>query len=374
MGLETGTYINDLTITNPIAGDPKSQGDDHLRLIKKVLKNTVNGFTGPAIITGTDAGVVDVYVLTPSPALAAYVAGMLVLFSPGTTNTTASTLNISGLGAKAIKTVSGAALIADDIVAGSYYLLIYDGTNFRIINGPTKNYVDQASLTASLPSQTGNGGKFMKTDGSSASWERVEGLIFNGSGVGVAANTTLSVSNVGKWHEIQSGGLTVTLPPVANVVTGDTYTFKAQHPFTLAADGAELIHSTATAATTLSIADDEYLTLASNGTAWYVVSRGYNYAAAGSSKLWLLCGTAGNILDSFNITSITDVGTGQLTVTIANDFASVNYAVNATTLNSGATIATALNQAAGSFSIRSLSGGGVFTDPVGYGISAYGDQ
>ena len=40
MALETGTYVNDLVITNPTGSDSISVGDDHIRLIKKVLKNT----------------------------------------------------------------------------------------------------------------------------------------------------------------------------------------------------------------------------------------------------------------------------------------------------------------------------------------------
>ena len=40
MSLETGDYINDLVITNPTASDPVSQGDDQLRLIKKVVKQS----------------------------------------------------------------------------------------------------------------------------------------------------------------------------------------------------------------------------------------------------------------------------------------------------------------------------------------------
>lgn len=40
MGLETGTYISDLTPAWPTASETKSQGDDHLRLIKEVVKNT----------------------------------------------------------------------------------------------------------------------------------------------------------------------------------------------------------------------------------------------------------------------------------------------------------------------------------------------
>lgn len=48
MALESGTYIDDLTITNPPGTDAKSQGDDHFRLIKKVLKNTFPGLGGAA--------------------------------------------------------------------------------------------------------------------------------------------------------------------------------------------------------------------------------------------------------------------------------------------------------------------------------------
>jgi hypothetical protein len=40
MPLEAATYINDLVVTNPPSSDSKSQGDDHLRLIKAALKAT----------------------------------------------------------------------------------------------------------------------------------------------------------------------------------------------------------------------------------------------------------------------------------------------------------------------------------------------
>ena len=40
MALETGNFINNLVPANPPAGDPVSQGDDHLRLIKKVVQQS----------------------------------------------------------------------------------------------------------------------------------------------------------------------------------------------------------------------------------------------------------------------------------------------------------------------------------------------
>lgn len=49
MGLETATYVDELVATNPVGTtDPKSQGDDHLRLIKSVLKTTFPGLAGGA--------------------------------------------------------------------------------------------------------------------------------------------------------------------------------------------------------------------------------------------------------------------------------------------------------------------------------------
>lgn len=47
MALETGTYISDLNKNNPAPGDPKSQGDDQIRLVKEVLLNTLPLVTGP---------------------------------------------------------------------------------------------------------------------------------------------------------------------------------------------------------------------------------------------------------------------------------------------------------------------------------------
>lgn len=38
MGLETATHINDLNSSNPLGSDTKAQGDDHIRLLKDVVK------------------------------------------------------------------------------------------------------------------------------------------------------------------------------------------------------------------------------------------------------------------------------------------------------------------------------------------------
>lgn len=135
MALETGNYINDLVITNPTSTDPKSQGDDQIRLLKTVLKETLNGFTGAILVTATDTGTATGHVLAPSTALVGYTPMLCLLYRANITNTGALTVNVSGLGVRSIKTMAGADPTAGDIVAGYPMLLMYDGTNFVTLGG-----------------------------------------------------------------------------------------------------------------------------------------------------------------------------------------------------------------------------------------------
>ena len=51
MALETAQYISGLVQTNPTSTDTVSQADDHIRLIKKVLKDTFPNINGPVTAT-----------------------------------------------------------------------------------------------------------------------------------------------------------------------------------------------------------------------------------------------------------------------------------------------------------------------------------
>ena len=59
MALESTTYINGLVATNPTGTDPKSQGDDHIRLVKSAIKNTFTGITGEVTATHTELNYCD---------------------------------------------------------------------------------------------------------------------------------------------------------------------------------------------------------------------------------------------------------------------------------------------------------------------------
>lgn len=51
MALEIANTINQLVESNPLGTDNKSQGDDHIRLIKKTLRNTFPNITGPITVS-----------------------------------------------------------------------------------------------------------------------------------------------------------------------------------------------------------------------------------------------------------------------------------------------------------------------------------
>lgn len=91
----------------------------------------VSSVAGTDTITGT---------LTPVPS--AYADGQMFVFVPANTNTGATTINLSSLGAKSIF-IGGAALTGGELVAGVPVGIRYDGTQFEVM------FVGSASLSQS---------------------------------------------------------------------------------------------------------------------------------------------------------------------------------------------------------------------------------
>lgn len=161
-----------------IAGAPNAtttvKGIVELATQSEIDARTATGGTGASLV-GTpdlarstllsdykvDTGTANAYVITPVPAVSAYTTGQIFSFKPVNANTTASTLNVSGLGVKSIKTTNGSALVANDIIASQIVVVEYDGTNMVMINPA------QSSL---LPAQTGNSGKLLSTNATVPSW------------------------------------------------------------------------------------------------------------------------------------------------------------------------------------------------------------
>lgn len=84
---------------------------------------------------GTSGGSANAQTLSPSPAITAYAAGQRFSFIAGYTSSSAATLNVSGLGAKNIYYApTKSALKGNEIIAGAIYSVIYDGTQFLLMN------------------------------------------------------------------------------------------------------------------------------------------------------------------------------------------------------------------------------------------------
>ena len=153
MALEdlTGTkYIDDLVSANPAVGDDVSEGDDHIRGIKNVLKTTLPNVTGAITPTHTELNYVD-----------GVTSAIQTQIDNKTTNATHSG-EVTG---------ATALTIADNVV---------DEANLKVSNTPSNGYFLSAQSgntggmtwaeVDALPTQTSNSGKFLTTNGSAASW------------------------------------------------------------------------------------------------------------------------------------------------------------------------------------------------------------
>src|SRR5260370_370679 len=86
---------------------------------------------------GTSTGAANTYAITIStPVPQAYAAGQAFQFLTHQANAGAATLNVNGLGAKAITKNGATALAANDIANAQIISVTYDGTNFELVSAP----------------------------------------------------------------------------------------------------------------------------------------------------------------------------------------------------------------------------------------------
>lgn len=172
MGLETGTYISDLVITNPTSSDPKSQGDDHLRLIKSTVKATFPNVTGAVTGTQTELNILDGATLSTAElnildGVTASTAEINIL--DGATLTTTELNYVDGVTSAIQTQIDLKAPLASPALTGTPTApTASTGTSSTQI--ATTEFVANTSFTTNLPAQTGNNGKLLKTDGTNASW------------------------------------------------------------------------------------------------------------------------------------------------------------------------------------------------------------
>jgi hypothetical protein len=106
-----------------------------------------------------DSGTTNTYAMTLSPVLTSHVVGLPLAFKAGNTNTTASTININGLGPISMKRPDGTALFAGDIVAGEIVTIAYDGTYYQLTHMPASASVGY-NIIKDIKSSGTQGGTF----------------------------------------------------------------------------------------------------------------------------------------------------------------------------------------------------------------------
>ena len=144
MALEdlTGTkYLDDLNSSNPAAGDNVSEGDDHIRGIKNVLKLTFPNIDAAINATPTELNYVD-----------GVTSAIQTQFDAITANNWVTNARMAD------DAIGVAELSATGTASSSTYLR---GDN-------------SWSTVDALPSQTGHAGKYLTTNATTASWATLD--------------------------------------------------------------------------------------------------------------------------------------------------------------------------------------------------------
>ena len=184
-----------------------------------------------------DTGTTDTYVITPSPAIAAYATGQIFTFiAAHASDGGACTLAVNGLAATPIKKNYNVALAANDILAGQVIIVEYDGTNFQMLNPygnqqeiiankdttttlgtsdtkypsqkAVKTYVDNSLTNVYLGTQTLSNGANTITAGYQSAWKYVIIVLStsgSGGGGGITLTSEVFVYKTGKTTASASG-------------------------------------------------------------------------------------------------------------------------------------------------------------------------
>ena len=128
------------------AGFPEGMSPADLNNAARALEGMLARWFKDGNGTLTTGGSADTYTLTPNRTVTAYADGDCYLIEMNATNTGASTINVSAVGAKSIVTPSGSALAAGELTSGGRYLISYDGTNFQLIGAVSDGAISNARI------------------------------------------------------------------------------------------------------------------------------------------------------------------------------------------------------------------------------------
>ena len=244
MTVESASYISQLDTTLPTAADIISEGDDHLRLTKTVLKTQFPNFGTTAIAASAaevnySVGVtssIQTQLNSKAPTVSPTFAGIATL--PATTSIgTVSDVEIATLDGvtSSIQTqIDSKGAIAGQNWTGTHDYTAGDlraatlppGTNTTDV--ATTAHVAAMAFSAALPGQAGSAGRYLTTDGTYASWASLEidalSITYNGDG----SIDTLTEDGVVKTFAYNGDGTINTVSwPVGALTRTETYSYSS---------------------------------------------------------------------------------------------------------------------------------------------------
>jgi len=164
---------------------PLSQLDSNFTTVSNSI-NDANTYSNYA----ADTGIANAYVVTFSSITTTYAAGLRIQFKATNGNTGASTINVNGQGVKNITYANGTSLGPSTILAGAIVDIMYDGTQFLLLN--TNGYFNIPPVGAKTSSYTlakTDVGKYVEI-GSGGSIVIPDAIFSNGDIVGLVNNTS----------------------------------------------------------------------------------------------------------------------------------------------------------------------------------------
>ena len=169
-----------------------------------------------------DAGAGGGYACSLNPPIPAYQTGATYWFKAGAANTGAATINFNALGPKSIVKQYNQALAANDVLAGQWVIVTYDGTNMemqsQIANTPQGAVPSVFGRTGAVAAQSGDY-SFPQISGT-ASASQLPGVAMRTNQSNAITAGTQDFSNAAHTLPMKSG-TTAMLPPLCT--PGETY-------------------------------------------------------------------------------------------------------------------------------------------------------
>ncbi len=351
-------------------------------------------------IYGASATGNDTYVITLSPAPSVYSTGMVINFNADVANTGNATLNVNGLGAKNILKEHDQTLADNDIEAGQIVTVIYDGTQFQM-----QSQLAQAPANSFAVLQSGSpiyGLDAVGTDTyaitlSPAPLAYTVGMVVNfQAGTANTDACSLNVNTLGnitikkfKSQDTETGDIVV-----GQIVTlvYDGTNFQMQSELASTTGSGATVRATsptlvtpvlgvATGTSFNSLTGAAVKSDQTTGTSTIAaVVPGVQQFHASAAKVWISHnGVTDTILASYNVTSVTDNGTGNFTINFTTSFTSGAFGATGMSKDNGSgagSMCNILSKAAGTINVVTVTptSPGTGVDSADINVTCFGAQ